>query len=406
MKNRNGWLVMTVCLGLLLIQSGCLGPIKAEIKLDRQRYDEAVPLFQEYLKEKPQDFRARSKLGFAFLKMGRLDDAIRELSSVLETQPGDPYAVLYLGLAYLNKEDIGKAIDTWQRYRDPGSPLVEEEIRRQLTILLMVESQKQAAKALAEEEKLKAVKPDAKTVAVCNYQDLSPDSSYRAFQKGLAAMLITDLSKIKSIRVVERLRLQALLGEMRLGQTGIVDAKTAPRVGRLLGAGNVVLGNLSRGSIKATTSVSGNSPGAVSVAVEEKNFYDLPALIIKDLAKIMALTLTADEIQAIGVPHTKVFQAFVHFGEALDALDAGNWEAAKSFFKKALDADPEFRLAKEGLAGTPGGNTPDITSLTTMSTSQLAGLVGNTLTESQAAQASAAQDAQQSGTGGGGGGGG
>ena len=73
------------------------------------------------------------------------------------------------------------------------------------------------------------MKPDSNTVAVCYYQDLSSGQESSGFQKGLAAMVISDLTKIKSIKVVERVRLQALLEEMKLGQTGIVDPKTAPR---------------------------------------------------------------------------------------------------------------------------------------------------------------------------------
>ena len=113
-----------------------------------------------------------------------------------------------------------------------------------MTLVIIAESQQLAKKAIAEEDKLETVPLNANTVAVCYYQDLSPDKSMLAFQKGLAAMVITDLSKIKSLKVIERLRLQALLEEMNLGQTGIVDEKTAPRVGRLVGAENLVVGNL------------------------------------------------------------------------------------------------------------------------------------------------------------------
>ena len=125
--------------------------------------------------------KSRSRLGVWYLKTGRLNEAIAEFETTLKNEPGEPFATYYLGLAYLNKENFEKAIQVWEGYRNMNKPLIEEEIGRQLTLLRIAHSRKFAAKALAEEKKLMAVKPDADTVAVCYYQDLSPDKSLQAF---------------------------------------------------------------------------------------------------------------------------------------------------------------------------------------------------------------------------------
>ncbi|MBW2019833.1 MAG: tetratricopeptide repeat protein [Deltaproteobacteria bacterium] len=398
MLKKESVILGVLCLGLVFL-SGC-SLMKAEMKLSLQRYDEAIPLFKEYLADKPDSVEARSRLGFACLKTGRLDEAIAEFKTVLKAEPGEPYSVLYLGLAYLNKGELGKTIEVWQGYRDKKKPLVEEEIKRQLTLLRIAESQRLAKKALMEEEKLKAVKPEANTIAVCYYQDLSPDKSLRAFQKGLAAMVITDLSKIKSIKVVERLRLQALLEEMKLGQTGIVDERTAPRVGRLLGAENLIVGNLLAGSIEVNTSVVGNINGTASVSVEKEKFYELPGVIVRDVAKILGIDLTPEEVKAIGVPHTTVYKAFIYFGKALDALDAGKWQEAKNLFDMALKEDPKFALAGEGSDSCPGADSPDISGLSRMAPST----VEAAISAARAAQSEADAQAAESTSGGGGGG--
>src|SRR5678815_3163622 len=62
-------------------------------------------------------------------------------------------------------------------------------------------------------------------------------------RKGLAQMLISDLSAADVIRVVERERLEAVLAEQKLASSGKIDAKTAARVGKLLGAKYLVLGS-------------------------------------------------------------------------------------------------------------------------------------------------------------------
>jgi len=397
----------------LLLMVGCGGAIeltKAELKLGTKKYDEAIPLYKEYLSKQPGSTIGHSKLGFAYLKTGRLNEAVSEFQTALKTEPGEPFSTYYLGLTYLNKENFEKAIQVWQGYRNKTQPLIEEEISRQLTLLLIAYSHKVAVKALAEEHKLMAAKPDTNTVAVCYYQDLSSDKSLQAFQKGLAAMVISDLAKIKSIKVIERVRLQALLEEMKLGQTGIVDPKTAPRVGKLLGAENIIVGSLSSGSIRAATTLAstgkGNVKGSSAVSVDKDKFFELPAVIARDTAKIMGIKLTDDESRAIGIPHTKAYNAVVYFGKALDALDSGKWKDAKDFFNMALKEDPVFGLAKQGADSCPGGDAPGVGAVSGMSAASLSDRSEAGMGAAQSSQAEADAAAASDAQGGGGGDGG
>ena len=351
---------------------------KAEQKIDAGK-DDAIPVYEGYIGENPDSVKMRNKQGVWYLKTGRLNEAISEFKTTLKNKPGDPFATYYLGLAYLNKEDFGKAIMVWEGYRNKNKPLIEEEIGRQLTLLRIAHSRKFAAKALAEEKKLKTVWPDADTVAVCYYQDLSPDKSLRAFQKGLTAMVISDMAKIKSIKVVERVRLQSLLEEMKLGQTGIVNPKTAPRVGKLLGARNVIFGNLALGSIKVTTTLAsadkGTIKGSATASVDKEKFFELPAFIVRDIAGIMKIVLTDAEKKAIGVPHTKIYKALIYFGNALDALDTGKWQEANDYFGMALKEDPMFDLAKIAADTCPSADCPNINSILSMPAARISSIL-------------------------------
>ncbi|MDO9567622.1 MAG: tetratricopeptide repeat protein [Candidatus Desulfaltia sp.] len=393
---------------LSLTGCGSFGLIKADIKMSQKNYDEAIGLYQEYLAKKPETAWVRSRLGFAYLKKGLMDKSIEEFKKVLQAEPGEPYAVLYLGMAYLNKDRFDKAIETWQIYRNKEQPLVEEEIRRLSTLVQIAASQRDAKKALAAEKTLMTIKPAVNSVAVCYFQDLSPNKSLRGFQKGLAAMVITDLSKIKSLKIVERIRLQALLSEMKLGQTGIVEQNTAPRVGRLLGAENLIVGNLTLGSIHATTSLTSSEAGEIkgtsSVTVEKEKFYELPIAIVKDIARILGITLTTEESKAIGIPHTTVYNAFIYYGEALDAMDAGNWEEAKDLFAKAVKEDPKFDMAIDGSSSCPGASSPDIGALASLTAAQMASHAELSIDEAEAAQEAADEAAASTAASGGNGG--
>ncbi|MBU1054925.1 MAG: tetratricopeptide repeat protein [Proteobacteria bacterium] len=337
--------------------------------------DGALPVYEGYIGENPDSVKSGNKLGVWYLKTGRFDKAISGFEATLAKEPGEPFATYYNGLAYLGKGNFNKAIQIWQGYKNKDNPILEEAISRQITLLRIAQSRKLATKALAQEKTLMATQPASNTVAVCYYEDLSPDKSLHAFRKGLAAMIISDLSKIKSIQVVERIRLQALLEEMKLGQTGLVKQGTAPKVGKLLGARNIVLGNLSIGSIKAITTLASteteNIKGSESASVEKDKFFELPAIIIKDIAKIMGIKLADKEKKAIGVVHTKVYNALVHYGNALDALDAGKWQEAKSYFDMALKEDPNFDLAKEAAYSCPEANYPNINNLINLKGSKI-----------------------------------
>ncbi|WP_320040534.1 tetratricopeptide repeat protein [uncultured Desulfobacter sp.] len=403
MFRKNSIVILALCVAMLQIY-GCSGIMKANHLISQERYDEAIPILKEQIAERPDFARARNKLGFAYLKTGQLDKAINEFENVLNKVPDEPYAILYLGMAYLNKEELGKAMDTWKMYKNVRAPLVEEEINRLMTVLLIAQSQRSAKTALAQEGQLKTNKPDANTIAVCYFNDLSADKSLRAFQKGLAAMVATDLSKIRNFKVIERLRLQALLQEMKLGQTGIVDPNTAPRVGKLLGTENLVTGNLSLGSIQVVASVSSSSNekvlGSTSTKVEQENFYDLPGLVIQNCADILGIKLSDEEKAVIGVPHTKVYQAFIYYGQALDALDAGKWQDAKNLFEMALKEDPLFYLAKKGRDSCPGKNTPSIAEISVMTAVDLANVTERSIDKAEDQQARADKTASTASKGG------
>jgi TolB-like protein len=83
------------------------------------------------------------------------------------------------------------------------------------------------------------------TVAVMYFTNgaISNNAEYAPLSKGLAEMMITELSANTNIRVVERDRLQALLAEQDLGATGRVEKETAAKIGKTLGALHMLMGS-------------------------------------------------------------------------------------------------------------------------------------------------------------------
>jgi tetratricopeptide (TPR) repeat protein len=366
-----------------------------DYKLSQKNYGEAIERFEQDLSENPDNWRVREKLGYAYLKTDQYDKAITEFEEVLKEIPKRPYATYYLGLAYLKNGNRRKSIDVFKSYRNEEEPLVELQVKKHLTILDMVESLNLAKAAVQKEKVLKTMQPKAETVAVFYFKDLSPDQQFHHLQKAIAAMIITDLSQVNSLQVLERMRVQYLLTEMEMGQTGIVEKKSAPKTGRLLGAENLIVGTFNTGSFWVNTSVASTTEsqlkGSVAVHSEINEFYILQKELVYKILQVLNVKLTQKEKAKFSKYHTKSLNAVVYFGQGLEAIDMNEWKEAKEYFQRAFKEDPSFSLAKKFKDGCPDADTPTIGVLAAMSNTALADMLEGAATDAGSAQAEISQ---------------
>jgi len=398
---------------LMLIVStfalGCNALMKGNMALRNENYQEAIAAFKEHVASTPNDWQAREKLGYAYLKTGDAKSAIAELEQAIALAPRQgSMSCLYLGLAQLKLDNQSAALRAWRSYDDKTKPLVKAEVDRLITLVEIEESKKLARQALAQEATLSAAATKPNSYAVFNFGVQGADESLRAVQKALTAMTISDLAQIKGISVIERSRLQALIDEMKLGQSGAVDQASAPKAGRLLGAENLIVGNLSDPAGKigvASTTASttrGGVVGSFSLAQAKDKFYELQKQLVASIIKINNIKLDRDTENAVlNQYHTRSFQAVAYFGLGLDAQDRGDFQASKDYFALAVKEDPNFGMAKSARDKSPGGITGGITGP--------ANAVAAAAIDSAAAAQSASDSSgvsRSGGKGGGGGGGG
>ena len=83
---------------------------------------------------------------------------------------------------------------------------------------------------------------NAKRLAIIYFDNSGDDPSIDKLKKGLADMLITDLSNISMLNIVERDKLEAILKEQKLSNSKQFDPNTAAKVGKLLGAQIILTG--------------------------------------------------------------------------------------------------------------------------------------------------------------------
>jgi tetratricopeptide (TPR) repeat protein len=291
---------------------------------------------------------------------GNWPNAQKDLEQAQTVFPENYAVPYYLGSIYLKQGRRSEAIVQWQRYiaLDPNSENALK-IRKNLTLLLREEAKEFAKQAVAEQSKLIRGRADDKTVAVTSFKNLGSEK-LGPLGKGMAAMLISDLSKVPDLKVVDRIKLQALLQEMKLGTTGLVDANTAPKVGKLLKARHVTSGtladlekeNLQIASVVVDSHQKAGLISSQDARGELKEFYDLE----KKIACQIIQTLGKD-CQTVPdgffIVHTKSMPALVFFSKGLDEFDQEKYDEARESFQKSLKEDPKFDLALAALLATP-----------------------------------------------------
>jgi hypothetical protein len=172
------------------------------------------------------------------------DDAARaQLEQVRALAPGEPIVDYYLGLIALRQGDNAQALDSLKLYarQDPDGAAARD-IGKTLTLLSSSQLQQEVASAVQREQQVASAPPEPNSIAVNAFVNQG-DESFRALSKGLAAMIIADLSKVPGLKVLEREKVQLLVNEMKLGDSGLADAASAVRSGRLMRAEKVIVGN-------------------------------------------------------------------------------------------------------------------------------------------------------------------
>jgi TolB-like protein len=213
-----------------------------------------------------------------------------------------------------------------------GSQVVTEDVRMW------------AKKVLAEEKAL-GVLTEKNTLAVLYFRNKTGQADLNPLQKGFAVMLTTDLSSVKGIQVVERIKLQALTEEMGLGVSGLVEPDTAPRVGRLLGARWLVGGDITA-SLKVQANLldvpSSEIIGQPDVEGTLSDLLRIEKEILFKIIELLKIEITPEQRAILRKPCSTRSSALIAFFKGIDASDRGDYEKAAEFYESALMDDPDI----------------------------------------------------------------
>ncbi len=228
---------------------------------------------------------------------------------------------------------------------------------------LISDADKVAKAALAREESLDPSKIPPRTFAIVPFTVAATDTLLQPLSFGLADLLLNDLATSPMLRLVERVQTEAILRELDLVDQGIADPRQAPRVGRLVGARQILIGDAARGNA-GVVRLSARVVDVIGGTVQDLVYAEAPLDRVIDAEKALALLLferlgiqlTPAQRQRIEQRQTTQLAALVAYGRGVQAEARGDAAGATAAFEDASRLDAAFSAARTQAAAAPAAS--------------------------------------------------
>ena len=231
---------------------------------------------------------------------------------------------------------------------------VPEHIRMLVSQLLQKESAKRIASA-AEVMALLKQKPastrtmsEQKSIAVLYFENMSPEKESEYFCAGMTEDIITDLSKIRELRVVSRSDVVPFRNkELNTRQVG-----ESLRVNYILEGSVRKAGNKIRITAQLIDVNSGFHVWADRFDRLVEDIFDLQNEVSQKIAGALKISLTDSEKESLAAKPTvdvKAYDFYMRGRELLHKRGRKNNELAIQMFEIAVKMDPKFGSAYSGL---------------------------------------------------------
>jgi TolB-like protein len=193
-----------------------------------------------------------------------------------------------------------------------------------------------------------------KTVAVLRFENNSGDARYDNLGRALSSMMISDLSVVEGIQLVERERLEEVMAELDFQQSAYVDPSSAQTLGQVVGAEFVVTGAFMTldPDMLLDTRVARVSTAEIVKATEVSGpadqFFDLQQKLADQLLDGLAVALTAEDRERLTAQQRANrigdLRTAVAFSEALCLLDYGAYPEALERLQDVREAAPGSQI--------------------------------------------------------------
>ena len=192
---------------------------------------------------------------------------------------------------------------------------------------------------------------DRRSVAAIPFENLSGDEANAPFTSGIHDDLLTQLSKIGSIKTISRRSV------LQYRDT----TKTVPEMAAELGVATILAGGVQRSGDRVRINVR-----LIDAATDEPlwaetydrqlsatNIFAIQSEIATSIAEALRAKLTAGEQQRLAAVPTRNLEALDTYFLGKQLLEERNvraLQAAVEYFEQVIELDPDFALAWSGLA--------------------------------------------------------
>lgn len=344
---------------LLLLLAGCGGSYYRQglAASEKGDYDQALALLYSAVQERPDDYRAWRELGMAWYRTDSLGNAEEAFAASNRINP-NALSNFYLGLIFERTGEIDKAIRVYGAAANlQGDGRTRKLIRDRLGVLIDGQLAEDARRAVRGEDTLSVRSLPENSVAVINFNGASLPPDIQPMALGLAEFVAMDLSKVSALKVLERVKINVILDELKLGESSYADSRLAPRMGKLLGSREIVVGAVTGAGESGfridgllVNTVDGDVRGAQPKEGDLKRFFDVEKKFVFALLDTMGIEISKTERDAIEEVPTESFLAFMAFSKGLSYEQRGMYDEATSSFREAGREDPGF-VEASSLAG-------------------------------------------------------
>jgi serine/threonine protein kinase/Tfp pilus assembly protein PilF len=192
-------------------------------------------------------------------------------------------------------------------------------------------------------------RPDEKSIAVLYFENMSSEKESEYFCAGMTEDILTDLSKIKELKVISRTDVHPFRNkEVNTRQVG-----ETLRVNYILEGSVRKSGSKMRITAQLIDVRTGFHLWADRFDRLVEDIFDIQTEVSKKIAEALKISLTESEVQSLATKPTEDLRAYDFYMRGRELLyrrGKKNNEAAIRMFEDALSLDPDFSSAYAALA--------------------------------------------------------
>ena len=195
-----------------------------------------------------------------------------------------------------------------------------------------------------------------KTVAILYFDNHTGSTDNDPLGKGIASMMISDLSVVQEIQLVEREKMQDLLKEIDMQHTKYFDSTTAVKTGKMMGAEYVVVGAFAsvdpkmRIDTRVVRVETGEIVKTAQVTGDQDKFFDLQQELSNKLIDGLGLALSPEEQQRLAAQQKQnrvdALNTVRAYSRAISLYDKKDYEGAVSAMGPALQGSPNSMVLR------------------------------------------------------------